>query len=482
MTAITHTFKPGSGSSTTLATYTYGYNAASELTIEANQDGSYTYTYDKTGQLTGVDASGGTCGATGCDESFSYDVNGNRTMTGYTTGTGNRLTSDGTYNYTYDDNGNMLTKTRISDSQKYEFTFDYRNRLTQVVLKNSGGTILQQTDFTYDAFNQRIIKSFDDDGPLGPHSAAVTKTIYDGAGFGANPYADFDGSNALTMRYLYGPAVDLILGRRSSGGTVAWHLADHLGTVRDLVNTSGTGIDHILYSTYGKVTAETQSSNGDRFKYTGREYDSESAQYYYRARVYDAAIGRFSSQDPIGFAGGDSNLYRYVENAPTLAADPSGLYAEEPPPPSQRRTGKALPDEEINLGKRRSGATLTAGSIPVQISSGKKTNQEEMYGPASLFSEGGQMVTMAVPGPIECRRRVFVCGRAPALSRSEMGGRGPLLACVGETRQRAPGCSLLTGGWTRAFSRHTQAVCESSGESCGVRDVLSAGRPPCILT
>jgi YD repeat-containing protein len=180
MTAITHTYKPGQGSSLTLATYTYGLNAANEVTTETNQDGSYTYTYDKTGQLTGVDASGGTCGATGCDESFSYDVNGNRTMTGYATGTGNRLTSDGAYNYTYDDNGNMLTKTRISDSQKHEFTWDYRNRLTQVLLKNSGGTILQQSDFTYDALNRRIIKSFDDDGP-GPNTATVTKTIYDAA-------------------------------------------------------------------------------------------------------------------------------------------------------------------------------------------------------------------------------------------------------------------------------------------------------------
>src|SRR5207244_11404843 len=115
------------------------------VTTKASQCQSSTSTYDKTGQLTGVDASGRPCGATGCDESFSYDVNGNRTMTGYTTGTGNRLTSDGTYNYTYDDNGNMLTKTRISDSQKTEFTWDYRNRLTKVVLKDSAGRSEEHT-------------------------------------------------------------------------------------------------------------------------------------------------------------------------------------------------------------------------------------------------------------------------------------------------------------------------------------------------
>ena len=47
---------------------------------------------------------------------------------------------------------------------------------------------------------------------------------YGSAAFAADPYADFDGSNVLTMRYLYGPEVDTVLARRSAGGTVAWYL------------------------------------------------------------------------------------------------------------------------------------------------------------------------------------------------------------------------------------------------------------------
>jgi RHS repeat-associated protein len=349
MTAITHTFQPFEfGDPSTLATYSYGYNAASELTTEANQDGTYTYTYDKTGQLTGVDASGGTCGATGCDESFTYDVNGNRTMTGYSTGTGNRLTSDGTFSYTYDDNGSTLTKTRISDGQKFEFAWDYRNRLTQVLLKNSAGTILQQSDYIYDAFNRRIITSFDDDGQ-GSNSAVATKTSYDAAQpptaqqiasgttplqsdgsyasaiFSANAYSDFDGSGTLTIRYLYGPTVDFIIARRDTSATIAWYLPDHLNTIRDIANTNGTIIDHITFSAYGKVTAETQPSNGDRFKFTGREYDPAVANYYYRARSFDPSAGRFGSWDPVGFSGGDWNGYRYVSNRATEATDPTGL-------------------------------------------------------------------------------------------------------------------------------------------------------------
>ena len=128
----------------------------------------------------------------------------------------------------------------------------------------------------------------------------------------------------MTTRYLYGPTVDFILARRNASGTVAWYLADHMGSIRDLVNTSGTVQDHINYSAYGKVTAESQPSNGDRFKFTGREYDSETADHYYRARYHDGATGRFISLDPITFSGGDPNLYRYVRNDPTKGNDPLG--------------------------------------------------------------------------------------------------------------------------------------------------------------
>jgi len=356
-TGITHTFTDG-GPPTTLASYTYAYNAASELTSETNGDGSFTYSYDATSQLTGVDgpnAPSGPCLNNACDETFAYDLNGNRTSsTGYglsqtyTTGTSNRLTSDDIYNYTYDDNGNLTLKSQISNGQRFEYTWDFRNRLTNVVQKNTAGTILQQSDYTYDAFDRRIIQSFDDDGP-GSHVAVVTKTMYnvaqppsadqiargttplqpDGtygsAILAANPYADFDGHNALTMLYLYGPAVDLILARRNASGTVNWYLSDHLGTVRDLVDTSGMVIDHLTYSAYGKVAAEANSSNGDRFKFTGRELDTHTGSYFLRARHYSPDWGRFISEDPVSYEAGDENLLRYASNNPITITDPTGL-------------------------------------------------------------------------------------------------------------------------------------------------------------
>jgi RHS repeat-associated protein len=140
-----------------------------------------------------------------------------------------------------------------------------------------------------------------------------------------NTYADFNGSGTLQTRYLNGPAIDEVLARTSSGGTSAWYLADRLGSVRDVVNTSGTVIDHVAYNAYGTVTSETSSANGDRFKFAGREFDAAINLYYNRRRYYDAVTGRFISEDPSGFTAGDANLDRYVGNGPTDGRDPSGL-------------------------------------------------------------------------------------------------------------------------------------------------------------
>ncbi len=61
------------------------------------------------------------------------------------------------------------------------------------------------------------------------------------------------------------------------------------------------------------------------YTFTGRELDAGTGLYYYRARTYDAATGRFLQRDPIGFAGGDMNLYGYVLNNPVNTLDPLGL-------------------------------------------------------------------------------------------------------------------------------------------------------------
>ena len=138
---------------------------------------------------------------------------------------------------------------------------------------------------------------------------------------------NFDGEGQLQTRYLHGPGIDELFARIGTGEDPQWYLADRLGSVRQIVDASGAVLDAIDYDSFGGILSESNPVEWDRFKFTGREYCPELGLYYYRARWYDPAVGRFISQDPIGFEAGDANLYRYVGNAPGDARDPRGLWA-----------------------------------------------------------------------------------------------------------------------------------------------------------
>jgi RHS repeat-associated protein len=191
-----------------------------------------------------------------------------------------------------------------------------------VVVKNIGGAVLQETVFTYDVTDRRIGKWVDPDG-VGPQPAVQLWTVYDGV----NPYADFDGTGSLTTRYLADPRrPDVLFARVAANGTTAWYLRDNINSVRQVVSPTGTVLNAITYDSFGNVLSETNPAAGDRFKYTGREYDAELGIYYYRARYYDPATGRFLGEDPLGIGAGDPNFYRYVFNTPTIFTDPSGEF------------------------------------------------------------------------------------------------------------------------------------------------------------
>ena len=131
------------------------------------------------------------------------------------------------------------------------------------------------------------------------------------------------------MRYLDGLAVDELRSQTDSSGNIAWYVTDNLGSVTDVVNTSGTDLDHIVYDPYGNIVTQTNATNAVRFGFTGMEFDSTTGLYYDHARYYDPVTGRFMSQDPIGFASGDTNPYRYVGNEPTSSTDPTGEFSTQ---------------------------------------------------------------------------------------------------------------------------------------------------------
>jgi RHS repeat-associated protein len=231
----------------------------------------------------------------------------------------------------YDFEGNLTAKERISDGQTTEYTWDYRNRLTDVTIRNSAtGPAVLEDRFTYDVENRRIGKWTDPDGE-GSQAGVQTYTVYDGV----NPYMDLDAKGNVMTRYLYGPGTDELYARvvldPSSNGydtpryQPTWYVTDRLESVRALVDYHGAAIDRIVYDSYGNIESESNPAAGDRFKFTAREWNGEIGLQSNRARYYDPAAGRWISQDPIGFAGEDTDLYRYVGNRPVNTADPTGL-------------------------------------------------------------------------------------------------------------------------------------------------------------
>ncbi len=241
-------------------------------------------------------------------------------MSGYVTGEENQITTDGVWTYTYDAEGNITQQSKGSNAETWTFGYDNLNHLIWAQDRSTPGGLLTLTaTYTYDVFGNRIEKDVWQTGG----STTTTRLAYDGQ----NVWADLTSSNALQTRYIRGDVVDQIFARISSSGTAAWYLTDRQGSVRNLTDASGTLQDTLTYDGFGNAT-ESNSSFGDRYKYTGREFDSETGLQYNRARYYTAAIGRWTSQDPIGFNGSDGNLYRYVRNSPTNATDPSGMQSK----------------------------------------------------------------------------------------------------------------------------------------------------------
>jgi RHS repeat-associated protein len=123
-----------------------------------------------------------------------------------------------------------------------------------------------------------------------------------------------------TANLVGGLGVDDVLTRTDGTGTRAF-LTDGLGSTLSLVDGNGVKQTSYTYDAFGGTSISGQT-NANSQQYTGRENDGTGL-YSYRARYYSPSLGRFISEDPIGFAGG-LNQYAYVGNDPVNAIDPSG--------------------------------------------------------------------------------------------------------------------------------------------------------------
>jgi RHS repeat-associated protein len=96
-----------------------------------------------------------------------------------------------------------------------------------------------------------------------------------------------------------------------------------------LTNSSGTVVWSAVHEAFGEAHVDASSTVENNLRFPGQYFDAETGLHYNFHRYYDPATGRYTQTDPIGFAAGDSNLYRYVGGNAVNGIDPRGLFGEE---------------------------------------------------------------------------------------------------------------------------------------------------------
>ena len=104
-----------------------------------------------------------------------------------------------------------------------------------------------------------------------------------------------------------------------------FYINDHLGRPQVIMDEAGFAVWKADYEPFGTTAVDTDSRVNNQFRFAGQYYDRETDLHYNYHRYYDPNAGRYFRSDPIGFLGGDLNLYAYVENNPVNRIDPLGL-------------------------------------------------------------------------------------------------------------------------------------------------------------
>lgn len=154
----------------------------------------------------------------------------------------------------------------------------------------------------------------------------------------------------MTVRVVHGPSIDEpVLYEGAITSQSKFIHADGLGSVLHMTGPLGSVIESFSYDVWGNVTGMPPLLYG----FTGREWDSTAAMYYFRARWYDAKMGVFVSDDPSRFHGG-STVRTYVGGRPADGFDPSGRRVIH--------SGVSVGTPRLNLTKTCAGTTSGAAT------------------------------------------------------------------------------------------------------------------------
>ena len=314
-------------------------NRLSSITTASGIIQNEQFTYDKKRNKNSITRTN----ATNQSEEFSYD--NTYKLTGYKRGIigGSPVVQN---TYVYDALGNRTSANLNGVSTTYT-----SNNLNQIITSNNGS---QNINFTYDnngnlTYDGHYFKTYDAEGRLVKDSAAPSNVIayhYDAFGRMSSknnntgvfkftysrlsPIEERDGiSNNILSKNFFAKFL-VPIAKEKSGNNYFYH-QNEMYSVEAITNSAGNVVESYRYDVYGKPTIYDASGNptnsstiGNKFLFTGQEYDSATASYRFFYRNYSPETGNFNQRDPLHYKDG-MGLYQYVGNNPANGVDMLGL-------------------------------------------------------------------------------------------------------------------------------------------------------------
>jgi RHS repeat-associated protein len=297
----------------TLLDIDYDYDAFGRIHARTESIGGvvamYVYDYDAAGRLHVVTKDGIEISR------YEYDDNGNRIsathgahVEGGQYDARDRIMSYGGRTFQHGPNGEIRLIQGADGTRT--FGFDSTGRLRTVSRPGL------DVEYVLDAVGRRVGKKV--------NGALVQGFLYRD---GRRPIAELNANGEVVSFFVYGKDAqtpDYMV----RGDHTYRILTDHLGSPRLVVDiASGETVERLDYDEFG-VTRESGTPHFQPFGFAGGLRDADTGIVHFGYRDYDPETGRWLSADPSGFAGGDTNLYVYVNSDPVNGVDPSGLESQ----------------------------------------------------------------------------------------------------------------------------------------------------------
>jgi RHS repeat-associated protein len=309
--------------------YTLSYNLVGQIngkteTLADGTTNTYVYHYDDKRRLETVVKNDTTI------ESYEYDANGNRKLQTVdargiaaqvaTYNIGDQLKTNGNTRFEYDTNGRLSKKSIDVIENNEEGTQVSTETNVELYSYSSLGRLLSATvdgktiTYKHNAIGNRVAKLVD--GVIIEKYLWLNKTTL---------AAVYDNDDNLVQRFEYGIGNTPV--SFTQDGNKYYITSDHLGSPRAISDDSGNILKAIDYDSFGNVISDTNPTLEIPFGFAGGLHDKDTNLIRFGYRDFDPETGRWTARDPIGFAGGDTNLYGYVASDPVNFVDPTGEFA-----------------------------------------------------------------------------------------------------------------------------------------------------------